>query len=84
MGRRPTLKNTLNLFGRVKIYIESNGQLIVDGGVVTNADISMSLGGKITLKNGGTIVMQTGKNYNVPTNALLDITNGKIIRSNDF
>lgn len=35
-------------------------------------------------KNGGTIVMQTGKNFNVPTNALLDITNGKIIRSNDF
>ena len=79
-----TIKNTLNLFGRVKIYIESNGQLIVDGGIVTNADISLSSGGKITLKNGGIIVMQTGKNFNVPTNALLDITNGKIIRSNDF
>ena len=58
-----TIKNTLNLFGRVKIYIESNGQLIVDGGVVTNADINMSSGGKITLKNGGIIVMQTGKDF---------------------
>ena len=66
------------------IPIESNGQLIVDGGVVTNADISMSSGGKITLKNGGTIVVQTGKDFNVPTNALLDMTNGKILRSNDF
>jgi ketosteroid isomerase-like protein len=58
--------------------------LIVDGGVVTNADISMSSGGKITLKNGGNIVVQTGKDFNVPTNALLDMTNGKILRSNDF
>jgi C1A family cysteine protease len=79
-----TIKSTLNLFGSVQIYIESNGQLIVDGGVVTNADISMSSGGKITLKNGGTIVVQTGKDFNVPTNALLDMTNGKILRSNDF
>lgn len=79
-----TIKNTLNLFGKVKIYIESNGQLIVDGGVVTNADINLSSGGIINLKNGGIIVMQTGKDFTVPTNALLDITNGKIIRSNEF
>ena len=79
-----TIKNTLNLFGRVKIYIESNGQLIIDGGVVTNADINMSSGGKITLKNGGIIVIQTGKDFIVPTGATLDTEEGKIIRSNDF
>lgn len=79
-----TIRNTLNLFGRVKIYIESNGQLIVDGGVVTNADINMSSSGKIKLKNGGIIVMQTGKDFNVPTGATLDIDEGKFIRSNDF
>lgn len=79
-----TIKNTLNLFGRVKIYIESNGQLIVDGGVVTNADISISSGGKIILKNGGIIVMQTGKDFIVPTGATFDADEGKIIRSNDF
>lgn len=77
-----TVNNILNMFGRVKITIESNGQLIIDGGVVTNADVNMMAGAKLTIKNGGKLVMQTGKDFVVPIYALLDIDEGEIIRSN--
>ena len=79
-----TVKNILNLFGRVTVTIESGGELVVDGGGVTNADISLASGGKITLKNGGKIVMRTNTDFIAPSGALVDITHGEILRSNDF
>lgn len=83
-GGKLTVKNILNLFGRVTVTIESGGELVVDGGVVTNTSISLSSGGKITLKNGGKMVMRTNTDFAVPTGALADITHGEILRSNDF
>ena len=83
-GGKLTVKNILNLFGRVTVTIESGGELVVDGGVVTNANISLSSGGKVTLKNGGKLVMRTNTSFVVPIGALADITHGEILRSNDF
>ena len=83
-GGKLTVKNILNLFGKVIVAIESGGELVIDGGVVTNADINLASGGKITLKNGGKLVMRTNTNFTVPTGALADIQYGEILRSNDF
>lgn len=83
-GGKLTVKNILNLFGRVTVTIESGGELVVDGGVVTNANVSLSSGGKVTLKNGGKLVMRTNTDFIVPTGALADIQHGEIIRSNDY
>lgn len=83
-GGKLTVKNILNLFGRVTVTIESGGELVVDGGVVTNASISLSSGGKVTLKNGGKLVMRTNTDFVVPTGALADILHGEILRSNDY
>lgn len=83
-GGKLTIKNILNLFGRVTVTIESGGELVIDGGVVTNADINMASGGKITLINGGKLVMRTNTDFIVPTGALADIQDGEILRSNDF
>ena len=79
-----TVKNILNLFGRVTVTIESGGELVIDGGVITNADISLAPGGKITLKNGGKLVMRTNTNFSCPTGTLADILNGEILRSNEY
>ena len=79
-----TVKNILNMFGRPTITIQSGGQLIVDGGVITNANISLSAGAKLVLKNGGKIVIRTNTSFNAPIGALVDIAHGEIIRSNDF
>ena len=72
------------MFGRVTIYISSGGQLAINGGVVTNAEISMSSGSLLTINNGGKIVMRTNTNFQVPIGAIVNILNGEIISSNDF
>lgn len=83
-GGKMIVKDILNLLGRVTVTIESGGELVVDGGVVTNADINFSPGGKMTLKNGGQLVLRTNTNFIVPVGAFADISNGRILRSNDF
>jgi hypothetical protein len=72
------------LFGRVTITVQSGGHLVIDGGVITNANITFASGGKLTIKNGGKLVMRTNTDFYVPTGALVDITSGEILRSNDF
>ena len=79
-----TVKNILNLFGRVTITIESGGQLVIDGGVVTNTNIAFSTGGKLKIKNGGKLVMRTNTDFEAPIGALVEIEDGIICRSNDF
>ena len=79
-----TIKNICNILGRCTVYIENGGHLVIDGGVLTNARISLQPGGKITITNGGKIVMRTNEDFNAPVGAIVDIQNGEIIRSNDF
>ena len=79
-----TIQNVLNLFGRVTITIESGGELVIDGGVITNAYIAFSSGGKLTIKNGGKLVMRTNTDFEAPIGALVEIEDGMICRSNDY
>ena len=79
-----TVKNILNLFGRVTVTIESAGELVIDGGVITNANINFAAGGKMTIKNGGKLVMRTNTDFIVPVGAMTDIENGSICKSNDY
>jgi hypothetical protein len=58
--------------------------LIIDGGVLTNAKFVFESGGKLTIKNGGKIVMRTNNIFNPPSGAIVNIINGQIIGSNDF
>lgn len=83
-GGKLTVKNILNLFGRVSITIESGGEFVIDGGVVTNADINMASGGRFILRNNGKLVMRTNSDFVIPVGASADIWDGEIIRSNDF
>lgn len=62
----------------------AGGELVIDGGVITNADIDFSTGGKLTIKNGGKLVMRTNTDFEAPTGALVEIKNGEICKSNDF
>jgi len=83
-GGKLTVKNILNLFGRVTVTIESGGELVIDGGVITNASISLSSGGKLTLMNGGKLIMRTNTNFTAPVGSVVDASHGEILRSNDF
>ena len=79
-----TVEDVLNLFGRVTITIDSGGELVIDGGVITNADIDFSTGGKLTIKNGGKLVMRTNTDFEAPSGAIVEVENGEICSSNDF
>lgn len=79
-----TIKNICNILGRCTVYVENGGHLIIDGGVLTNAKINLQSGGKISIINGGKIVMRTNTDFSAPVGAFIEIQNGEIIRSNDF
>lgn len=79
-----TINDIFNLLGHCRIYIQDGGHLVIDGGVLTNAKFILQSGSKITLKNGGKIVMRTNTDFEAPVGAILDITHGEIIGSNNF
>ena len=79
-----TIQDILNLFGRVTITIESGGELIIDGGIITNANIEFATGGKLTIRNGGKLVMRTNTDFVAPIGAIVEIENGEICRSDEF
>jgi hypothetical protein len=73
-----TIKSTITLYGNTKIIVEANGELVIDGGVLENADIELNSGSKLVLKNGGTIIMRNNKDFYVPIGAIVTIEEGMI------
>lgn len=78
------INSILNLFGHVTITIEGNGELIIDGGVISNAMVNITFGGKITIKNGGKMVLRTNTIFEAPIGSIIKIENGEICKSTDF
>lgn len=75
---RLTLESSITMYGNTKITVESGGELVIDGGLLKNADIDLKVGSKITLKNGGAIIIRDGKNFLVPTGASMIIEEGML------
>lgn len=73
-----TIKSTITLYGNTKIIVEPNGEFVIDGGTLENADIELYSGSKLVLKNGGTIIMRNGKDFYAPTGATVTIEEGMI------
>ena len=73
-----TIKSTITIYGNAKIIVEQNGELVIDGGELQNADIELNVGSKLVLKNGGTIKMRNGKNFYAPIGASVTIEEGEI------
>lgn len=73
-----TIKSTITLYGNTKIIVEPNGEFVIDGGILENADIELNPGSKLVLKNGGTILMRDGKDFYAPIGASVTIEDGLI------
>lgn len=73
-----TIKSPITLYGSTKIIVEPNGELVIDGGTLQNADIELNVGSRLVLKNGGTIIMRKGKDFYAPIGATVKIENGLI------
>lgn len=73
-----TIESTITQYGNTKIIVEPNGELVIDGGVLQNADIELNSGSILILKNGGTIKMRNGKDFYSPIGATVTINEGII------
>lgn len=73
-----TIKSPITLYGNTKIIVEPNGELVIDGGTLQNADIELNVGSRLVLRNGGTIIMRNGTDFFAPIGATVNIENGLI------
>lgn len=77
-GGSLTITGTTTLTGNSKIRVCEGGVLIVDGGILQNADITMVPGSTLIVRNNGKINMATGKMLKVPTGVFVNIEEGEI------
>ena len=73
-----TITGTVNMASGVKITVHYNGTIVIDGGTLQDADLLLNSGCHVLLKNGGSIIMQSGKHFDAPLGAIVDILNGEI------
>lgn len=73
-----TITGTTTLTGNARIRVCEGGTLVVDGGTIQNADITMVPGSTVILRNGGRIIMASGKDFNAPKGVIVNIESGEI------
>ena len=73
-----TIKRTVTLEENARIRVCEGGTLVVDGGTLENADITMVPGSTLIVKNNGRIKMALGKEFHVPVGAIVNIVSGEI------
>ena len=77
-GGTLTITGTTTLTGNGKIRVCEGGTLIINGGTLQNADIVLVPGCTIILRNNGKINMATGKSFEAPIGAIVNIESGEI------
>lgn len=73
-----TVQSEVELMGNSRVIVESGGQLVVDGGTLSNVDIDLKAGASLRIINGG--IIQTRNDFVAPEGAIVDITHGEITR----
>jgi len=77
-GGSLTITGTTTLTGSSKIRVCEGGILIVDGGTLQNADITMVPGSTLIVRNNGKINMATGQVFHAPRGVIVNIESGEI------
>lgn len=72
-----TIEESAYCMENVKIIIDG-GTLIVDGGVLGNANIQMGSSSTLIIRNGGSIYMKDSCNFVVPEGCTMNISEGNI------
>lgn len=79
-----SLLNIITISLAQRSYIEDGGELFINGGVITNADVENSVNGKLTIDNGGKLVLRTNTSFEATLGSNVDIKHGEILSSADF
>lgn len=71
-----TIQSEVELMGNSRVIVESGGQLVVDGGTLSNVDIDLKAGATLRIINGG--IIETRNDFVAPVGAVVDIQHGSI------
>lgn len=77
-GATLTISGTLTQSGNGRIRVLRGGTLIIDGGTLQNADLKIVSGSIVIVRNNGKIHMASGKTFDVPQDAVVNIQYGDI------
>jgi len=72
------ITGTMNLHSLGNITVDSGGVLIVDGGIIENAELNLVPGSKLIVRNNGLIVKKSGVSFNAPTGVFVNMESGSI------
>ena len=73
-----TITGTTTLTGNARIRVCEGGTLVVDGGTIQNADITMVPGSTEILRNSGKRKMASGKDFDAPNGVTVNLESGEI------
>ena len=73
-----TITSTVNMSGDANIRVCEDGILIIDGGTLQNAHLTLVPGSTLILRNYGKINMASGISFDAPKGAIVNIESGEI------
>ena len=73
-----TITSTIDMSGGGRIRVCEGGTLIVDGGTLQNADLTLIPGSTLILRNNGKIYMDSVMDFEAPEGVVVNIESGEI------
>ena len=74
---RLTIQNNIELMGNSRVIVESGGQLIIDGGTLSNVELDLKPGSTLRIVNDG--IIETRDNFTAPIGAIVEVEYGQIM-----
>jgi hypothetical protein len=71
------ITSEIQLVGNCRLIVESGGQLVIDGGKLSNVNLDLKPGASLRIVFGG--VLDTVNDFEAPLGATIDIANGEIL-----
>ena len=72
-----TIQSDIEMMGNSRVIVESGGNLIIDGGIFSNVELTLKPGASLRIINGG--IIETRKDFIAPVGATVNVVHGKIL-----
>lgn len=72
-----SVQSDIELMGNSQIIVESGGELVIDGGTLSNVELVLKSGATLRILNDG--ILETKKGLKTPVGAIVDVRRGIIL-----
>lgn len=72
-----TIQGDIELMGKSRVIVESGGQLIIDGGTLSNVELDLKPGSTLRIVNDG--IIETRDGFTAPIGAIVEIEYGQLL-----